>query len=226
MHKLGRGESTQYLRPMKIFRSFLGLFFLSPRSRLLKKTLSFGSLSFKNFLALKLLFFKAKPNRFRQSPSGAERGITLMEMLMVVGIIGTMTVIAGPGMRSWWVSFQFHNSVREIVFTMQLARMKAISKGVEYRVVFDLNEETFQMERGNRANESDAWIPEEELRDIHAKANIAFVNHYTSGRRSKQFNPNGTSSSGSIRLNNAKNGKFTVTLTPTTGNITLIEGWE
>jgi len=41
----------------------------------------------------------------------------------------------------------------------------------------------------------------------------------------KQFNPNGTSSTGSIRLNNAKGKKYKITLTTATGHMSVDEGW-
>ena len=92
-------------------------------------------------------------------------------------------------------------------------------------MVFDLDAETFCLERGNQADGSDTWIPEGVVTDVSSWADIAFVNSYTTGKRNKQFNPNGTSSTGSIRLNNAQGKKYKITLTPTTGFISVDEGW-
>jgi prepilin-type N-terminal cleavage/methylation domain-containing protein len=152
-------------------------------------------------------------------------GFTLVEILIVIAIFGVLTAIAAPGISAWVETFKFKNTIREIGITMQLARMKAIASGVEYRVVFDLDAETFCLERGNQADGSDTWIPEGVVSDVSSWADIAFVNSYTTGKRNKQFNPNGTSSSGSIRLNNAKEEKYKITLTPATGYINIAEGW-
>ena len=92
-------------------------------------------------------------------------------------------------------------------------------------MVFDLDAETFYLERGNQADGSDTWKLEGVVIDVSSWADIAFVNSYTTGRRNKQFNPNGTSSTGSIRLNNSKGKKYKLTLTPTTGYINVDEGW-
>ena len=54
--------------------------------------------------------------------------------------------------------------------------------------------------------------------------NIAFVNSYTTGKHNKQFNPKGTSISGLIRLNNAQEEKYKITLTPATGDINVAAG--
>lgn len=152
-------------------------------------------------------------------------GITLIELITVVAIIGILAMVAVPSISSWLPSFRLKNTVREIVSTMQLARMKAIARGVEYRVKFNLDAETFQLEYGNRADESDTWIGEDALIRLHASVNIARVDSYPSGIRSKQFNPDGTSSTGSIRLENSKGEKYKITLTTATGTIEVIEGW-
>ena len=152
-------------------------------------------------------------------------GFALVEILIVIAIFGVLTAIAAPGISAWVETFHFKNTIREIGITMQLARMKAITSGVEYRVVFDLDAETFCLERGNQADGSDMWIPEGVVSDVSSWVDIAFVNSYTTGKRNKQFNPNGTSSSGSLRLNNAKGQKCKITLTPATGYINIAEGW-
>jgi prepilin-type N-terminal cleavage/methylation domain-containing protein len=71
------------------------------------------------------------------------QGFTLVELLIVIAIIGILTAGAAPGISAWMETFKFKNTVREIGIMMQLARMKAIASGVEYRVVFDLDAETF-----------------------------------------------------------------------------------
>ena len=143
----------------------------------------------------------------------------------MIAVISVLTAIAAPNISAWVETFKFKNTIREIVITMQLARMKAIASGVEYRVVFDLDAETFFLERGNQADGSDTWTPEGVVTDVSSWADIAFVNSYTTGKMNKQFNPNGTSSTGSIRLNNAKGKKYKITLTTATGHISVDEGW-
>ena len=91
--------------------------------------------------------------------------------------------------------------------------------------MFDLDAETFSLERGNRADDSDMWKPEGVVNNVSSCADIAFVNNYSTGTHNKQFNPDGTSSTGSIRLHNGKGRKYKITLTPTTGYITIAEGW-
>ena len=224
MMKKGRRGIAQSLRPMNYLHSFMGYFFKNQRWRFLKNSLDFNILQNTDHLALNLL---SKGEKFKGNNLSARfsKGFTLVEILIVIALIGILTAIAAPNISAWVETFKFKNTKREIGITMQLARMKAIARGVEYRVVFDLDAETFSLERGNQADGSDTWIAEGVVSDVSSWADIAFVNSYTTGKRNKQFNPNGTSSTGSIRLNNAKGEKYKITLTPATGYITIAEGW-
>jgi type II secretion system protein H len=224
MMKKGRRGITQFLRPMNYLRSFIGSFFGNQRSRFFKNLINFNILQNICPLAFNLL---SKRQEFKGNNLSARfsKGFTLVEILMVIALIGLLTAIAAPGISAWVETFKFKNTIREIGITMQLARMKAIASGVECRVVFDLDAETFYLERGNQADGSDTWKLEGVVIDVSSWADIAFVNSYTTGKRNKQFNPNGTSSTGSIRLNSAKGEKYKITLTTATGHITVDEGW-
>ena len=224
MNQTGRRGAVQFLRPMNYLRSSVGSFFKSQKSRFLKNKLNFNRLRINCSLAFNLLY-KVTEIKGKKLTARFSKGFTLVEALIVVVIAEVLTVIAAPGINSWLDSFELKSAVREIGITMQLARMKAIARGVEYRVVFDLDAETFHTERGNQADGSDTWMPEGALTEVSSRVDIAFVNSYTTGKRNKQFNPNGTSSTGSIRLNNDKGEKYTITLTPVTGYIKTVAGW-
>jgi prepilin-type N-terminal cleavage/methylation domain-containing protein len=222
--KKGRRGIAQFLRPMNYLRSFIGSFFGNQRLRFFKNPLDFNILQNTCPLAFKLLSNRQELKGNNLS-ARFSKGFTLIEVLIVIAIFGVLTAIAASGISGWVETFRFKNTIREIGITMQLARMKAIAGGVEYRVVFDLDAETFCLERGNQADGSDTWIPEGGVTGVSSWVDIAFVNSYTTGKRNKQFNPNGTSSSGSLRLNNAKGEKYKITLTPATGYINIAEGW-
>lgn len=222
--KKGRRGAAQFLRPMNYLRSFIGSFFRRRCRIFFKKPIKINILHKIGSLALKLLSTETefKGNSLKARSSG---GISLVEMLIVMVLVGILTAIAVPNVSAWVETFRFKNTVREIGITMQLARMKAIAGGVEYRVVFDLDAETFSLEKGNQADGSDSWSLEGVVNDVSSWVDIAFVNSYATGSHNKQFNPNGTSSTGSVRLTNAKGKKYKITLTPTTGYIDVNEGW-
>ncbi|WAC06330.1 MAG: GspH/FimT family pseudopilin [Thermodesulfobacteriota bacterium] len=222
--KKGRRGIAQFLRPMNYLRSFIGSFVRNRRLRFLKNLLNFNILQNADPLAFKL---QSNKPEFKGNNLSARfpKGFTLVEILIVVAIVGFLTAMAATNISVWVEAFRFKNTVREIGITMQLARMKAIAKGVEYRVVFDLDAETFSLERGNQADGSNTWMREGVVTDVSSWADIAFVNSYATGMHNKQFNPNGTSSTGSIRLTNTRGKKYKITLTTATGHINVDEGW-
>jgi type II secretion system protein H len=151
----------------------------------------------------------------------SKKGFTLIEVMIVVAIIGIMAAIAIPNFLSWLDHYRVKGAARDIATAMHLAKMKAISQGVEYRVLFDLDNETFRLQKGNLASNSTAWTHDGALNNVHATVDIARVNSNTSGIWNKEFNPDGSSSSGSISITNTAGEQYDITLVPATGRIKL-----
>jgi len=149
----------------------------------------------------------------------SKKGFTLLEVMIVVVIIGVMALIAIPNFLTWMAHFRLKGAARDIATAMHLAKMKAISQGVEYRVLFDLDNETFRLQKGNLAGNSTAWTNDGALNTVHSTLDIARVNTNTSGFRNKEFNPDGSSSTGSVTLTNDEGEQYKITLVPATGRI-------
>ena len=66
----------------------------------------------------------------------AERGFTLIEALVVVAIMGTMTVFMLPSIMNSLETRNLDNSTRDIQTTLQQARYRAVTEKIHYRVRF------------------------------------------------------------------------------------------
>ncbi|MBM3222639.1 MAG: type II secretion system protein GspH [Candidatus Tectomicrobia bacterium] len=75
------------------------------------------------------------------------RGFTLMELMVVLAIMGTIAVAATPALSRWSANLRMDSATNELASTLQLARIKAISQNASIRVEFDTATHTYQMQQ-------------------------------------------------------------------------------
>ena len=66
-----------------------------------------------------------------------QKGVTLMELVIVAVIIGVMSALAVPSFLNYASKMEAKGTARDIVSTMRMARSKAISERVQYGIFFD-----------------------------------------------------------------------------------------
>lgn len=66
-----------------------------------------------------------------------EKGVTLIELAVVMAIVGILALFIAPAIREWLDNFRIRQAAREVASDLQFAKMKAISTGVRYTVVFN-----------------------------------------------------------------------------------------
>lgn len=148
-----------------------------------------------------------------------ERGITLIEVAVVMSIVAIMGLFMAPALGEWIDNYRIRQSARDISSILQQAKMKAISSRLDYRVCFDLINEAYVLEKDDAGwhQEGDAFrVP----RGVNID-NTDFTND------SVQFNPNGTIllPAGSIYINNAEGKQYRVNVSPA-GAVSIREGWS
>jgi prepilin-type N-terminal cleavage/methylation domain-containing protein len=154
-----------------------------------------------------------------------QKGLTLIELMVVVAIIAIISAIAIPQFTGFINHYRLTSTVSSLTSSLQFARMAAVSSGREYQVEINLVNETFDVQRGNLASGSTSWISTGDLHRAYTGVDIAMVNGSYSNPASKQFNPDGSSSSGSISFSNTQGERYSITLTPATGRVKVNKGW-
>ena len=159
-------------------------------------------------------------------------GFTLIEVMVVVGIMGLIALAGVPTLYRFWKGEGLRKSVRDVVEVCGYARARAILLGAEVQVVFHPRDRRFAIEGGGGnssgsnvnldlvgaaagfAKQTSAQLPEDifiEMLDIN-------LSEYRESDWARvRFFPNGTSDELTLVLRSSKNEWKKITLEVTTG---------
>jgi prepilin-type N-terminal cleavage/methylation domain-containing protein len=177
------------------------------------------------------------------------RGFTLIELIVVIGIVSIIMGVAIPAITTWLPKYKVNSAARDIGSTMQMARLKAAGSAVEYRVVVNKTLKPFsiQVEKGNTMSGSTAWTVE--ANNYKEFENEIVFNSVTPSSTEDsvevyrldgttpnavcnivRFSPNGSTAVGSevnIRLTSSKDGaaRYAIRISNTTGRVKVDRGW-
>lgn len=146
-----------------------------------------------------------------------KKGVTLIELVIVFVIIAIGAALLVPNIGAWLPHYRLRTATRDIASMMRVAQMKAVSNNLQYRV--NLNTADVGVNRYIlQYNTGGIWVNEGNMQNL--PSGIIISNNGLPGDRA-EFNPNSTSSSGSVTLQNPKGNQKTITLTNSTGRVRI-----
>jgi len=140
-----------------------------------------------------------------------QKGVTLIELVVVFVIIAIGAALTTPNIGGWMANYRLRSSTRDIVSTMRVAQLKAISHNLRYQVSFDIANKSYILQYQNTAG---TWINEGAVQTLPTG-----VQFNTTFGNTANFFPNSTSTDGNVTLNNTKGTTKTIRLLGTTGRI-------
>jgi prepilin-type N-terminal cleavage/methylation domain-containing protein len=146
-----------------------------------------------------------------------KKGVTLLELIIVMVIIAIGATLLAPGIGTWIPKFRLRGAARDIVSTMRTAQMRAVSTNMEHQVSFTIgNPNSYILQRN-----SGGWINEGAPQTLPTGVGIAV------STPNFEFNPNSTATGGNVTLNIQKGGQVIgqriIRVLATTGRIRIEE---
>ncbi len=172
----------------------------------------------------------------RTSAPDSRRGFSLIEIMVVIVIIGLMSGVALLSWESIFPNQALNSAIRRLSDVLHSTRSEAIARSREFRIVYDIENDTYQVRTpflhgGGIAltdiDEDRVWVDFNDL----AEAGIDLVSVtiddtvYSDGSVFVRFDPLGSSSYHSVVLHQKLFDRyFTVEALPLTGDIRFHEG--
>jgi general secretion pathway protein H len=145
---------------------------------------------------------------------GSARGVTLLEMLVVLSIMAVVAAIVVPVFTGGVSGSELKGATREVAAGLRLARSEALATRMETRVMLDLENRSFQVERDPRTHALPKQI---ELKLFTAQSDL--VSDKVGAIR---FFPDGGSNGGRVTLV-AGERKFNVDVDWLTGRVAILD---
>jgi len=170
-----------------------------------------------------------------------KRGLTIIELVVVMCILAVMVLIAIPNIGRWLPRYRLKSAARDVASNMQLARLGSIKDNREWAVLFDVNGQSYRIisDKGPDGNWGTVDDIEEKVVNLLDYSNT--VRFGDGGHGSidgdpvddgvtfvadrAEFNPGGTSTAGTVYLQNKRNDAMAIRVESSTGIIKMLK-WD
>jgi type IV fimbrial biogenesis protein FimT len=115
-----------------------------------------------------------------------KKGFTLVELLVALAIAGVLTGLALPSLKQWIEGIKVKQVARQIVTDLQLAKTRAVSEGIQYKVYFNTAAAKYYIQKGDLSSGSTTWTTVGTVRELSNAANpyyardVALSNNFPS----------------------------------------------
>jgi len=149
-----------------------------------------------------------------------KRGITLVELVVVMAIIAIGAAFVAPNIGAWIPNYRLRGATRDVTSALRSAQMRAISTNREYQVSFDAGAGNYILRYNSGTTGTPVWTDDGAAETLPKGVLISGI---TFPANCAHFNANSTSSTGSIILTNTKGAKKKITLTTSTGKVKVTD---
>lgn len=152
-----------------------------------------------------------------------DKGYSLTELLIVVGLLGVVFAIAVVSMSGLSGSIKYKNTAWSISSQLRLAKQMAVTDNREERVEFAIGAGQFRLTEGNLPAGSAVWTQVKPWTPVDQGVTLS-TGAACNGTAdiNIKFNPNGTADSGTICVKDSGGAvKYSVDISSTSGRVTI-----
>ena len=143
-----------------------------------------------------------------------QKGITLIELVVVMAIIAIGAALTTPNISGWLPTYRLRSATRDVVSIMRVAQIKAVSNNTQYQAVFNPGNSTYVLQYRDTGGN---WVDEGSTLTLPTGVN--FVTTLVGDTAT--FSPNSTATDGNVTLNNNKGASKRIRLLGLTGRIRI-----
>ena len=158
-----------------------------------------------------------------------EKGFTVTELLIVMAILISIVLIALPDyINTILPEHKIKGAARDIMTDMRYARMRSVSRNIEYRITFSPDSNSYIIESGNEPSGSTTWNQEGKVRNFSDASSPNFHENVSIDAVSENnpvvYKPTGVASKTKVTLSHPKVGGKWEVLGSIAGRVKLQKG--
>jgi len=134
---------------------------------------------------------------------GAQKGLTLVELMVTIALIILITAIAAPPYFGYAINMNLKSAARDIQSDFLSLKQRAVSESTPYRITFDVTANTYTIEKGTESGSPFVPLEVKTPRTFGADIGVQNVD-FSGGTPAITFQERGIATNGRVLLTNSR----------------------
>ncbi len=132
-----------------------------------------------------------------------QKGLTLVELMITVALIMLIAAIVAPPFFGYTINMNLKSAARDIQSDFLSLKQRAVSESTTYRITFDVNTNTYTIEKGTESGSPFVALEVKSPRVFGADIGVQNVD-FSGGTPAITFQERGIATNGRVLLTNSR----------------------